>query len=204
MKHLAKVSGPFASARPAAWMVVVTVAALGGQARADNLLRGPYPFLHDNELSVHGGYAVGLGDTFAGPKATVDYGYRLTGGLWLDVGVGFLSSLCSRRAPAGACAREGDAAEVLAGIKWKLRMNVPVVPYAKLVAGLTYLFPREARSGLGPVARGGIGAHYFFYEWIGVGVELTAARGYAGYEAAVALSRTVGAFDAVVGAELPF
>jgi hypothetical protein len=177
---------------------------LAGPARADNLLRGPYPFLRDNELSVHGGYAAGFGDTFAGPKATVDYGYKLSGGWWLDIGGGFLSGLCQQHAGAAPCAGEGDSAEVLAGIKWKLRMNVPVVPYAKLVAGLTYLFPDGARSGIGPIARAGVGAHYFFYQWIGVGLEVTCSLGHAGYQDAVGLSRTLGGLDAIAGAELAF
>jgi hypothetical protein len=185
--------------------IVLAALALASAARADVPLplRGPYPFLRDNELSIHGGYAAGFGDTFAGPKATVDYGYKLAGSLWLDIGGGFLSGLCRRAAP-GPCAAEGDAAEVLAGIKWKLRMNVPVVPYARLVGGLAYLFPQDARSGIGPLLRAGIGANYFFYEWIGVGLKLTGSLGHAGYQDAVGLSRTLGGLDVIAGAELAF
>lgn len=186
-------------------LLLLTACALlvGPVAHADVLLRGPYPFLRDNELTVHGGYGAGFGDTFAGPKATVDYGYRLGGSLWLDIDGGFLSGSC-RAAAGGPCSGEGDAAEVLAGIKWKLRMNVPVVPYGKLVAGLAYLFPDGARSGLGPLLRAGVGAHYFFYEWLGLGGELTAGLGHAGYQDAVGLSRTLGGLDVTAGAELAF
>src|SRR4051812_17650914 len=53
-----------------------------------------HPFLRDNELSVHGGYAAGFGDTFAGPKAAIDYGYKLAGSLWLDIAGGFLCGVC--------------------------------------------------------------------------------------------------------------
>jgi hypothetical protein len=184
--------------------LIAVLVSLAGPARAENLLRGPYPFLRDNELSIHGGYGVGFGDTFAGPKASVDYGYKLSGGLWLDIGAGFLSGMCRERVGATACSSEGDAAEVLAGIKWKLRMNLPVVPYAKLVAGVTYLFPDGARSGVGPLARAGIGAHYFFYEWIGIGLEVTCSVGHAGYQDGVGLSRTLGGLDAIAGVELAF
>jgi hypothetical protein len=185
------------------WIAMVVLAA-AGPAWGDNVLRGPYPFLRDNELAVHGGYGAGFGDSFAGPKATVDYGYKLDGGWWLDVGGSFLSGVC-RTPPGGAhCARQGDAAEVVAGVKWKLRMSVPVVPYVKAVVGLAYLFPDGARSGLGPLVRAGVGGHYFFYEWLGVGAELTLALGHAGYQDAVGLSRTVAGLDAIVGAVLAF
>jgi hypothetical protein len=189
---------------PALLLPVLLAAAAAPEAPAENLLRGPYPFLRDNELSVHGGYAAGFGDTFAGAKASIDYGYKLDAGLWLDIGAGLLSGQCRPRAKDGPCARKGDAAEVLAGVKWKLRMNVPVVPYAKLVAGLAYLYPNGERSALGPLLRTGVGAHYFFYEWLGMGMELTMALGSAGYDDGVALSHTLAGIDVTAGAELAF
>jgi hypothetical protein len=185
-------------------LALLVFTALPGAARADNVLRGPYPFLRDNELAIHGGYAAGFGDTFAGPKAAVDYGYKLDAGWWLDLGASFLSGVCRPHAGSNACARVGDSAEVLAGVKWKLRMNVPVVPYAKAVAGLAYLFPDGARSGVGPVLRAGVGGHYYFYEWIGVGAELTAAVGHAGYQDSVGLARTLGSLELILGATLAF
>lgn len=175
-----------------------------GPARAEQLLQGPYPFLKQNELSLHGGYGAGLGDTFGGPKAIVDYGYKLDRGIWLDLGLAYLSGACRPRVDNPTCVRKGDTAEVLAGIKWKLRMNVPVVPYAKLQAGLGYQFPDSARSALGPVLRAGLGAKYFFYEWIGVGGEVTASTGRAGYQEGSTLSRALGSVDATLGAELQF
>jgi hypothetical protein len=184
--------------------IVCALALAGGTARAENLLEGPFPFARDNELSVHGGWAAGFGDTFAGPKAVVDYGYKLERGIWLDLGVGFLSGTCRARTDDPVCARKGDSAEVLAGIKWKLRMNVPVVPYAKVQGGLGYQFPDSGRSAWGPLVRGGVGATYFLYEWIGVGAEVTMSLGHASYEDASTLSRALGGLDATLGVELQF
>jgi hypothetical protein len=184
--------------------VLALLLAVAGPARAEELLHGPHPFLKQNELSLHGGYGAGLGDTFGGPKAIIDYGFKLDRGLWLDLGVAFLSGVCRPRADDPVCVRNGDSAEVLGGIKWKLRMNVPVVPYAKVQAGLGYQFPDGARSALGPVVRVGLGAKYFFYEWIGVGGELTASTGRAAYQDGSTLSRTLGSLDATLGVELQF
>lgn len=188
-------------------MLLAALCALAAAAPAradDEMLRGPHPFLKDNELSVHGGFGAGLGDSFAGPKGTVDYGYKLDGGLWLDLGVGFLSGTCRPRVEGDDCGRKGDQAEVLAGIKYKLRMNVPVVPYAKAVVGLAYLFPDETKAALGPVARAGIGANYFFYDWLGVGAEVLAGVGHAGYVSGAPLDDTIGSIDFALGVELQF
>jgi hypothetical protein len=185
-------------------LCVVALAGAAAPARAETILSGPYPFRRDNELSLHAGYGAGLGDTFAGPKAIVDYGYKLDRGVWLDLGLGFLSGVCRSQVDRPECARKGDTVEVLAGIKWKLRMNIPVVPYAKAQAGLGYQFPDGARSALGPILRGGLGGKYFIYEWIGVGAEVTASLGRAGYQDGATLSRTLGGFDFTLGTELQF
>src|SRR5205814_7294237 len=115
-----------------------------------------------------------------------------------------LSGVCRPRIENPGCARKGDSAEVLAGIKWKVRMNVPVVPYAKLQGGFGYQFPDGARSAWGPLVRGGLGASYFLYEWLGVGAEVTMSAGHAGYPDGSTLSRALGGLDATLGAELQF
>jgi len=189
------------------WLLAIPLVPLvagASPARGDDLLRGPHPFLRDNELALHGGLGVGFGDTFAGPKGTVEYGYRLNGGLWLDLGVGFLSGSCRPRAGAPECARKGDTVEVLGGLKYKLRMNVPVVPYAKLLAGLAYLFPDDTTSAVGFAARAGAGAKYFPYHWIGVGAEVTFGFGRAGYADRAPLARALAALDLLAGVELHF
>jgi hypothetical protein len=185
-------------------MASLLLAAAGAPARAEELLQGPYPFLRQNELSLHGGYAAGFGDTFAGPKLVADYGYKINGGVWLDLDLGFLSGQCRPSTDTPTCVRQGDSAEVLVGVKWKLRMNVPVVPYGKLVGGLGYQFPDSVHAAAGPLVRAGLGAKYFFYEWIGVGAEVTLAVGHAGYEEGAPLSRSLGGLDFTLGAETQF
>ena len=189
----------------AVWFSCALALALAtGPARAENLLQGPHPFLRSNELSLHGGYGAGFGDTFAGTKVILDYGYKLERGIWLDLGVGLLSGGCRSYPDNPACVRTGDSAEVLAGIKWKLRMNIPVVPYLKAQAGLAYQFPENTRNAWGPLLRGGLGANYFLYDWFGVGAEVTLSAGRAGYQDGATLSRAVGGLDATVGAEVQF
>ena len=185
-------------------LIAAALLCSAGAARAEPLLEGPFPFARDNELSIHGGFAAGFGDTFGGPKAIVDYGYKLNRGFWLDLGVGFLSGMCRPRVDTPECVRTGNSAEVLMGVKWKLRTNVPLVPYAKLQGGLGYQFPDSARSAWGPLLRGGLGATYFFYEWLGVGAEVTASAGRADYEEGSTLSRSLGGLDLTLGAELQF
>jgi hypothetical protein len=205
--HFFEPAGALAYARPVIrpLFIILFALALAAPARAEDLLQGPFPFARDNELSIHAGYAAGFGDTFAGVKAVVDYGYKLDRGVWLDLGVGFLSGKCRPRVDDGTvCVRDGDSAEVLAGIKWKLRMNVPVVPYAKIQGGLAYQFPDAIPSAAGPLVRGGLGAKYFLYEWLGVGGEVTMSLGRASYHDGSTLSRALAGLDATLGAELQF
>jgi len=181
--------------------------ALGPAARAEEaLLRGPYPFRNQNELGVRGGFALGLGDTPGGTQAIVDYGYRLDGGLWLNLEGGFLSGRCGGGLTFGrTCGvRTGNVADVLGGIKWKLAMDVPLVPYGKIAAGLFYLFPDEGKSGMGVGLRGGIGATYFLYEWLGVSLEAQIAAGRVSRDAADDVSPALGTIGLTLGAELAF
>src|SRR5215475_11992564 len=77
--------------------VAFLVALLGATpARADdNLLRGPHPFLKDNELSAHLLLAEGLGDSWSGTKLGLDYGYRLSGPAWLNLQINIQKGTCT-------------------------------------------------------------------------------------------------------------
>ena len=73
-------------------------------ARRRQLLRGPHPFLKDNELSAHLLLAEGLGDSWSGTKLGIDYGYRLSGPLWLNLQLNIQKGTLHARRPASASA----------------------------------------------------------------------------------------------------
>jgi hypothetical protein len=151
-----------------------------GAARADdNLLRGPHPFLKQNELSMHVLLAAGGTDTPGGTKIASDYGYRLAGPAWLNLQLNFQHALC--RTPSGAttCMEpSGSVFETLAGVKLKFATAIPVVPFVKGGAGLAFAFPNGAANGLGPAVRVGGGANYYFFDWLGLGAEIGFSAGH--------------------------
>jgi hypothetical protein len=161
-------------------------------------LRGPHPFIKDNELTVHAGYGIGLGDMPDGVRVQGDYTYRIGQVPWLDIQMGLLAGAC--RASGTACG--GKTADILGGLAWKLQTNLPIVPYAKAMAGPVFMFPEGSRGVAGLLARGGAGAHYYPYDWFGLGVEITAAWGLAFPSGGGA--RNVGGIDANVGVALQF
>ena len=56
----------------AAWLMGPSI------ARAqDNMLRGPHPFLKDNELEAYVMLAEGLSQSPSGTKLALEYGYKL-------------------------------------------------------------------------------------------------------------------------------
>src|SRR4051794_39001394 len=80
----------------AALLLLAGSAALPARARAEeNILRGPHPFLKDNELSAHVLLAAGLGDTPSGTKVALDYGYKARGPLWVDLQLNLQHGTCS-------------------------------------------------------------------------------------------------------------
>ncbi len=178
------------------------LAAQGAPAHAEDLLRGPHPFLKDNELSLHTGYQAGLGDSQGGWKALVDYGYKIQGSWWLDLLLGYQSQGC-QGATGGLCGGSRSA-EVMAGVKWKLRTEIPLVPYAKAAAGFLYVFPDDIKSAAGIAVRGGIGAKYFLYDWLGVGAETTMLVGHPGFPSGSGVPATVHTLDLILGVELQF
>lgn len=173
----------------------------------ETLLRGPYPFRKDNELALRGGFAAGVA---ASPpvasQARADYGYRMHRDFWLDIELGFVSGSCNGANLGRNCSgRTGDLASVMGGVKWKLAMDVPVVPYVKVVGGFFYLFPDESPRAFGAGLRPAVGATYFLFEWLGVGLEVgaTVAR-FAGRDPDLDEAAGLGAIDIGLGVELAF
>ena len=153
---------------------LAAIAAAAGPARADeNLLRGPFPFRKDNQVSAHVLIGTGQGDTMSGTKLAFDYNYKLTGGfipLWLDLGVNAQLGGCNTTTAAAACSSNtGDVFETMGGVKWTFAMPLPLVPYVGALGGLAFAFPNGASAASGLMIRGVAGANYFFYEWLGLG-----------------------------------
>jgi hypothetical protein len=173
-------------------------------AHADEeLLRGPHPFIKENELMFHAGYAAGMGDNVAGLRLQGDYLDRLGRTLWLDIQMAVVSGSCSTNQT--ACSKgSGNAVEVLGGAAWKFQTNLPIVPYTKLNLGPIFLFPDGTRSAAGIIMRGGVGAHYFIYDWFGLGAEITGSYGVAFFAADAHRTGSLGSVDASLGVAVQF
>ena len=185
-------------------LMAVLLGLTTSSARADEeLLRGPHPFIKDNELTVHAGYSAGMGDNMRGLRMQGDYLNRLAQTLWLDIQMGVVSGSC--RSNQTVCSNgSGNGVDILAGAAWKFQTNLPIVPYAKVAVGPIFLFPDNTRSAGGILARGGVGAHYFLYDWFGVGAELTGAWGAAFLAADSHRTGSLGSVDINLGVALQF
>jgi hypothetical protein len=162
------------------FVALTTAAVASAPARADdNMLRGPHPFLKDNELSAHVLLVAGGDNTPGGTKIATDYGYKLGGPAWLDLQLNYQHAACHAQGGGSDCdAPAGSIFETLVGVKLKWPTAIPVVPFVKAGVGLAYAFPNAASNGFGPVARVGGGANYFFFDWLGLGAELGASAGH--------------------------
>jgi hypothetical protein len=187
---------------------VVALAAIATTARAsaEELLRGPHPFRKDNELNVLGGY--GTGNGFGGLRAGVGYGYQAAGSVWVDLRVDMVDAKGeSSREPldcTAPCAAVSKYTAVMAGVKYKLRTNLPIIPYAGVAAGPMYLFNRGAGASFGLGAHGSAGARYFLYDWLGFGLELGATVGGASVPHVAGLESGLRILDIAAGAEVQF
>jgi hypothetical protein len=184
-----------------------------GAARADennNLLHGPHPFLKLNELSVHALIGEGGGDALSGAKLEVDYGYKLTASttapFWLDLLVSFEHSGCSpAQSSTNDCAEvTGDVVETMAGVKWKLATPLPLVPFLKADAGLVFAFPKGATDAEGIAMRAAGGANYFFFDWLGLGIQVGFSLGRINYDSTFSGSHTYSVVDFGGGVEFQF
>ena len=198
----------------AAWLTalatgVATLVALSSMARADeNLLQGPHPFLKDNELSVHILIAEGQTDSLSGAKLALDYGYKLTGGsapFWLNLELNVEHAGCDPMPGNGPCGSDtGDVVETFVGAKWKFATPIPVVPYVKAAGGLVFAFPNGASDAAGLARRGAGGANYFFFDWLGLGLEVGVSIGRVDYDGTFHGSHTYSVLDLGGGLEFQF
>jgi hypothetical protein len=190
-------------------LAVALVAALVATPRAahaqDNMLRGPHPFLRDNELSLHVLLAEGLADTPSGTKLAFDYGYKLSVPVWLNLQLNLQFGTCHTQPGTRVCGPDtGNLAETMAGVKWKWATGIPVVPYAKAGAGLVFAFPNAAKDAAGIAARAAGGASYFFFDWLGLGAEIGFSIGNVAYDPTFPGSHTYATFDFGGGIEFQF
>lgn len=134
------------------------------------VLAGPHPMLKENALSLQVVSADGFGDSFSGRGFNLGYGYKLNGPLWLDLGMTWRASACSLFR---ACTDfSGDSAELMAGVTWRFRTDIPVVPYLKGAGGLVFLYPDHFQNAMGLALRVGGGLRYYVYDWLGFGAEI--------------------------------
>ena len=175
-------------------------------AAAEPLLRGPHPFLKDNELALAAGYA--LANDFDGVRAALTYGYELAGSLWLDLRIELVDADAGRP-PAPSpdcvqCAEVNTFAGVLGGLKYKLRTQIPLVPYGSVGAGPVFLFNQGAGGAVGIALRAAVGARYFLYDWLGLGAEVGGLLGAAAVDETAGLDSAVQMLDFGVSAEVQF
>ena len=173
-------------------------------ARAEEaLLHGPHPFVKTDELDLHAGFGGGLGDNVSGLRLQGDYTYRLGQVTWLDVQMGVLSGSC--RTKEIACSDgTGSSVDVVAGAAWKFQTRLPLVAHLRVAGGPLFLFPDSARSSAGFLLRGAAGAHYFLYDWFGLGGEIGGAWGMAFFRAEPRHAGHLGSVEATLGVALQF
>jgi hypothetical protein len=179
-----------------------TLAARDARAE-EELLRGPHPFLKMDELRLHTGYSTGLGDNVRGLRVQADYSYRLGRITWFDVQMGYVSGSC--RTKEIACGDgTGSSVDVVAGAAWKFQTRIPLILHGRADAGPLFLFPDSARSSAGFIVRAAVGAHYFLFDWFGVGAELGGTWGMAFFRAPPRHSAHLGSMEGSVGVALQF
>jgi len=177
------------------------------EARAqDNMLRGPHPFLKDNEIEGYVLLATGLSSSPSGTKLAFDYDYKLVLPTWLVLQLNLQLSSCHTTPGVMLCGPDtGKAFETLAGAGWKWATPIPLVPFAKATAGPVFVFPNGANAAAGFTGRLAGGVTYFFFDWLGIGAELAFSLGHVGYDATFPNSNhTYAIFDFGGGIQFQF
>jgi hypothetical protein len=176
----------------------------GVLAHAQNLvLAGPHPFLKENAVSLQYLIGNGLGDSWSGTGVGLGYGYKLSGPVWLDLQINFRGATCSFFT--GHCPPyRGNAGEVMAGVAWRFRTDIPVVPYARAAAGMLYLFPEAGENVAGVGARAGFGAKYYVFDWFGFSLEGALSLGHGFFAADYRGTRAHAVGDVAMGVEAQF
>jgi hypothetical protein len=189
----------------AAALLVVNLGAAPAVGAVDEpLLRGPHPFRMDNALTISAGY--GLGSGFHGLSAGLDYGYQIAGSLWFDLRFDLVDAAGHAPAPLPciACAEVTTFADVLAGLRFKLQTDIPLVPYGSVAVGPVFLFHQGAPGAVGMALQTAIGAKYFLFDWFGLGAELGLLLGGAVVDEMAGLTPYLRLIDLGIGAEVQF
>ena len=185
-------------------MGLAVLAGTMAPARADEpLLHGPHPFVKTDELALHAGLSRGLGDNISGLRLQGDYTYRLGQITWLDIQMGVLSGSC-RTKDIVCTDGTGNSVDIVAGAAWKFQTRLPLVVQVRAAGGPLFLFPDNARSSAGFLFRGAVGAHYFLYDWFGLGGEIGGAWGMAFFRADPRHTGHLGSAELTVGVALQF
>ncbi|HEY0715821.1 MAG TPA: hypothetical protein VGF45_24265 [Polyangia bacterium] len=169
-------------------------------------LSGPHPFRQQNALTLTGGY--GFANQLHGVRGAIGYGREIAGSLWFDLRLDLIDD--SGPAPARQplpcmnCAQVDTLASVLGGLSYRLRADIPVIPYGSVTAGPVFLFNTGARGAVGFAVRTAAGARYYLHEWIGFGIEIGAVLGGAVVDKDAGLSGNVAQFDLGLSAEYQF
>jgi hypothetical protein len=169
----------------------------------EELLRGPHPFIQNDELDLHAGYAFAFGDDVSGLRMQADFSHRLGQVVWLDIQMGVVSGSCHTGDT--TCSRgSGNAVDILAGAAWKFQTRLPLVIHVRADGGPVFLFPDSTRSAAGFLLRGAAGAHYYLYDWFGLGGEIGGTYGLGFFRTSPSHTGNLGSLDATLGVALQF
>lgn len=183
--------------------LAVVLRAATSAAAEEELLRGPHPFIKTDEVFLHAGYSGGLGDNVSGLRLQGDYSYRVGQATWLDIQMGVVSGSC--RSKEIACGDgTGNAVDIAAGAAWKFQTRLPLVVHVRVDGGPLFVFPDSAQSSIGVIFRGGAGAHYYLFDWFGLGAEIAGAWGLGFFRADPSHTGHLGSVEATLGVALQF